>query len=318
VDQRLRALEDELLVAREHLSAAVQDLEASNEQLQATNEELTASNEELQSTNEELQSVNEELYTANSEYQEKIGELVEINADLENLLRVVDAGVLFLDEGLMIRRFNDSATRLFPLRYEDLGRPLCEIALQADYKSLTQDAQDVLRAGARKVTTVLGHDGAWWSIGVRAAGDRIGSPGGGVIVTMHEISELKRATSELSRYKHAHEMAENASGIGHAVLDLANGVVHYSEGARLLFGIGDSQPPIEEGLALFATETSRSSAEMLESLRLETGLPFTTERELSVARGERIRLKLSVQAKLDPASGEKLVFAVFHASQPPS
>ncbi|HVZ37505.1 MAG TPA: CheR family methyltransferase, partial [Polyangiaceae bacterium] len=234
--QRIRELEDELLVARENLHSAVQDLEATNEELQATNEELTASNEELQSTNEELQSVNEELYTVNSEYQEKIGELEQLNSDLENLLHVVDAGVLFLDDDLTIRRFNDAATRLLPARHEDIGRPLSEIAIQAEYPNFARDAQQVMLSGQRHLATVRGNDGAWWSIGMRAFRNTI-TPNGGVIVTMQDISELKRTISELEVTKGEHERAEGIFGVGHAVLDLGRETVQYSSGARALLGL---------------------------------------------------------------------------------
>ena len=309
--QRQRELEDELLVARENLNTAVQDLEASNEELQSTNEELTASNEELQSTNEELQSVNQELYTVNSEYQEKIGELQETNGDLENLLRVVDAGVLFLDERLTIRRFNDSATRVFPLRHEDLGRPLAEIAVQADCPSLVDEALDVLHSGERRLLTALGHDGAWWSIGLRAASDRSGESAGGVIMTLHEISELKRATSDLARLERAHAIAESISGMGHAVLDLTNEVVRLSESARSLFGASEALPTLDEALALFAQEPGAGRDEVLVALRQGKGLPFTTRRQVCLHPGHSALLELSVHAQLDPANQAQIIFAVF-------
>jgi two-component system CheB/CheR fusion protein len=309
--QRLRELEDELLVARENLNAAVQDLETSNEELQSTNEELTASNEELQSTNQELQSVNQELYTVNCEYQEKIGELEETNADLENLLRVVDAGVLFLDERLTIRRFNDSATRVVPLRHEDLGRPLGEIAIQADCPSLADDALEVLHSGERKLLTALGHDGAWWSIGLRAARDRSGESGDGVIVTLQEISDLKRAASELARLEQAHAIIESISGMGHAVLDLTHEVVHLSENARRLLGAGQAVPSLDDALALFAQELGAARDQVLVALRQQKGLPFTTRRQVSLQAGQATLLELSVHAQLEPAQQSQLIFAVF-------
>jgi two-component system CheB/CheR fusion protein len=308
--QRLRELEDELMVARENLQSAVQDLEASNEELQATNEELTASNEELQSTNEELQSVNEELYTVNSEYQEKIGELEETNADLENLLGAVDAGVLFLDERLTIRRFNDSATRLFPLRPEDIGRPLSEIAVQAD-TALAQQAFDVLHSGQRKIVTALGHDGAWWNIGLQVARDRNGKSGGGVIVTLQEISELERVRSQLTRVQDAGELVEFVAGTGHALLDLNNEIVQLSENARSMLGIDDALPLLDDVLQLFALEPGAPRERVLLELRLEKGLPLRAERTLSSRSGAALRVKLAVHAKIEPTSGAQLAFAVF-------
>ena len=107
------SLKDELRFTRENLQATIEELESSNEELQATNEETVASNEELQSTNEELQSVNEELHTVNAEYHRKIGQLRDLNDDMDNLLRSSDVAVLFLDADLCIRRFHASTGRSF-------------------------------------------------------------------------------------------------------------------------------------------------------------------------------------------------------------
>jgi two-component system, chemotaxis family, CheB/CheR fusion protein len=317
VRQRMRELEDELLVARENINSAVQDLEANNEELQHTNQELTASNEELQGTNQELQSVNQELYTVNAEYQEKLAELEETNADLENLLRVVDAGVLYLDERLNIRRFNDSATRVFPLRHEDLGRPLSEIAVLAEYQSLASDALDVFHTGQRKLVTALGHDGAWWSIGLRPARDHSGDGSGGVIVTLQEVSELKRAISDLSRLTHAHEIVEAVSGTGHAVLDLHNEVVHFSGNARRLLELADVQPTLDDALGLFQLEEGASREQTLQRLGEQQGLLFTTEKTVQVPPASASRLRLTVHAKREP-SGADLVFALFQRLDAPS
>ena len=122
--QYIVQLQQELQTNRENLQATVEELETTNEEQQATNEELIASNEELQSTNEELHSVNEELYTVNAEYQSKIMELTELNNDLDNLLKNIEIGVIYLDDQLQIRKFTPSATLAFNLVNADIGRPL--------------------------------------------------------------------------------------------------------------------------------------------------------------------------------------------------
>ncbi len=309
---RLKELEDELVLARESASAALADLESSNQELEAANDDLTASSEALESTNEELQSVNEALYTVNSECKRKIETLEEMNSDLENLLRVVDVGVLLLDESLMIRRFNNGATRLFPLRPEDVGRPLTEIALQADYPGFARDVREVLSLGIRKAASVLALDGAWWSIGVRTARDSSSRMAGGVIVTMHEISELRRAISELSRLKQVHEIAEGASGIGHAVLDLAQEVVHFSEGARRLLGFSEGvmSVSLERSLALFGIAADEEQGLALDALRDGRGLPASFEAELRVLEDHPVRLSVKVFAKTEASTGSRLVFAL--------
>ncbi|MEM9273776.1 MAG: chemotaxis protein CheB [Cyanobacteria bacterium P01_F01_bin.143] len=140
--QRIMELEYELQQTRENLQAVIEELETTNEEQQATNEELTASNEELQSTNEELHSVNEELYTVNAEYQSKIGELTELNNDIDNLLRSTDIGVVFLDRDLKIRKFTPAATVAINLVEADIHRPLKHITHNLDCPNL----MDLLKA----------------------------------------------------------------------------------------------------------------------------------------------------------------------------
>ncbi|MCB0051811.1 MAG: hypothetical protein KDE24_19960, partial [Caldilinea sp.] len=110
IQERLTDVERELQFTKENLQAAIEELETSNEELQSSNEELIASNEELQSTNEELQSVNEELYTVNAEYQAKIEEMIRLNNDVNNLLKNIEVGALYLDRHLCIRKFTPSLT----------------------------------------------------------------------------------------------------------------------------------------------------------------------------------------------------------------
>ncbi|MEO0928760.1 MAG: PAS domain S-box protein, partial [Cyanobacteria bacterium J06643_13] len=122
--QRLLELEQELQQTQEDLQTLVEELETTNEEQQAANEELTASNEELQSTNEELHSVNEELHTVNIEYQSKIQELIQLNDDIDNLLKSTEIGVIFLDAELKIRKFTPAVSIAVGLRISDLERPL--------------------------------------------------------------------------------------------------------------------------------------------------------------------------------------------------
>lgn len=122
--QYVSQLQQELQATRENLQATIEELETTNEDQQATNEELQSTNEELQSTNEELHSVNEELHMVNYEHQAKIQELIELNNDIDNLLNIIDIGVIYLDGQFKIRKFTRAATLAFNLVNADIGRPL--------------------------------------------------------------------------------------------------------------------------------------------------------------------------------------------------
>ena len=145
-DSRVRDLENELQFTKENLQTTVEELETSNEELQASNEELMASNEELQSTNEELQSVNEELFTVNAEFQQKEIERGELLADERSMIEESNIGILFLDEGLRVRKMSPAAADLFNLIDSDYGRPFSAASGKL-VKSIAGDIHRVYQGG---------------------------------------------------------------------------------------------------------------------------------------------------------------------------
>ena len=83
----------------------------------------------------------EELRLQNSKLEE---ELVCHSALLESL----EDGVLFVDADRRVRRFNAALRRTCPLRLEDVGRPLSEIAYVLDgHEDMLDDLQRVLQTG---------------------------------------------------------------------------------------------------------------------------------------------------------------------------
>jgi len=225
---RIQALEHELAMTRENLQATIEELETANEELQATNEEMMASNEELQSSNEELQSVNEELNTVNAEYQEKIEILNRINADLDNLTKVVATSTLFVDETLALVRFSEEAASIFRLRETDLGRPLGDLNHSLDYSELMQDLSRTLETGAmleKRVSSTL--DSRHFVI--RMLPYNIPSTAArGLVISLVEITELHQAVERLQNVVDA--LAESV-----AVLD-ENGNIVMVNDAWIRFG----------------------------------------------------------------------------------
>ncbi len=209
---RIAELERELQFKSESLQATVEELETSNEELQSSNEELIASNEELQSTNEELQSVNEELYTVNAEHQNKIEELTELNADMDNLLKNTKIGTLFLDRSLTIRKINDVAARLTNIRITDIGRPIHHISFDNLYSDFMNDLQNVLETLQSKETEI--HDKNKDSYLVRIIPYRTAEYAvDGIIVTFIDINSLKKSEEHISQLNNRLEMAMNLGGL---------------------------------------------------------------------------------------------------------
>lgn len=144
-------LELDLKLAGEELHSTIEEMESSNEELKASNEEIMSMNEELQSANEELesskeelQSLNEELNTVNGQLQEKISLLDKSNSDMINLMTSTEIATIFLDKGLLIKRFTSTTTQLLNLVSTDIGRPLRDFSPRFSDTSMMSECQQVL------------------------------------------------------------------------------------------------------------------------------------------------------------------------------
>jgi diguanylate cyclase (GGDEF)-like protein/PAS domain S-box-containing protein len=217
--KHMRELEYELQQTRENLQTSIEELETANEEQQATNEELLASNEELQSTNEELQSVNEELYTVNAEKQERIQQLTELTADIDNLLQSTDIGVVFFDETLNIRKFTPAATDVFNFRMGDTGRPLSELVNYLDIDNLMALLEQVVATQTPQKTEAIN----------RNTGDRLllrilpyrreDGTIDGVVLTLIKVNDLNQVQYELLQANQLLESLYRNSLFGLGLLD---------------------------------------------------------------------------------------------------
>jgi two-component system CheB/CheR fusion protein len=192
--QRITDLEQDLQQTKESLQATIEELETTNEEQQATNQEMLASNEELQSTNEELQSVNEELYTVNAEYQNKIQELIDLNNDMDNLLRSTEIGTVFLDQELRIRKFTPAATNVINLLEHDVGRPIDHITygINIDRQDLLEQVKSVLETDSHVECDIESRTGAALLMRIDPYRNETGETDG-VVLTFVDITERKRA-----------------------------------------------------------------------------------------------------------------------------
>lgn len=235
VQQRVSDLEQELQFTRENLQATIEELETSNEELQATNEELLASNEELQSTNEELQSVNEELFTVNAEYQSKISELSEVNADMENFMGASKLIALFLDADLNVRRFMQNAKHLFNILDHDIGRPFEHLSHRIQSVEIVSMVKQVAETSLPVDVEVSAEDGNWYLLRILPYMLNHNVQGG-VIVVLHEITDLKSSQERLLRAGQRKVLAQKMMHFTYWELDLRDSSMQWSEGAEEFLG----------------------------------------------------------------------------------
>lgn len=208
---QIELLERELAITKESLEATIEEQQASNEELKSTNEELQSTNEELQSTNEELetskeelQSVNEELITVNTELQVKIEQLVGMQNDMKNLLDNIHAGIIFLDQNLLIRRFTPEAAAVYRLVSTDVGRPLSDIKSDIEGDDPLTDAPAVLDSLIPREREIRTHNGVWYLARIQPY-RTLDNVIDGIVLTFTDISQ--RIATEKAIQK-AREIAE--------------------------------------------------------------------------------------------------------------
>ena len=242
-------LEDELRHTRERLQNSIEEQETSNEELNAANEELIASNEELQSTNEELSSVNEELRTLNDEHQRRLDQVLELTADLEQLMSSTEIGVIFLAEDCTVRRFNEPSRDYFRVRDNDLGRPFEDIVTTLTYPNLKESIHRALDEDIRFSRAVRNTAMPDQRLVAQISRYELARNRWGVLIAIVNITEL--------------ELAEEQRLLGAAAQDLAfsltvfslEGVVEYANpAAAALRGLDDVNEMLGSHLSDWATE----------------------------------------------------------------
>ena len=188
----------QLATLRAQHDVVYEELRVANEELQISNQELQALAEELETRREELQTLNEQLKGANREQQRTLADLLQTNADLENLIGSTAIGTLFLDRALRLQRYTPPVEQLFNLLPTDLGRPLAHLTHQLQYPGLLDDTALVL-AERRPVEREVSHqDGRWFLARLRPYYS-VGRQVTGVVLAFLDISERREATEALRR-----------------------------------------------------------------------------------------------------------------------
>ena len=262
----IRQLEEQLRITHEQLQVTSEQLETSNEaflsaneelmsineEFQSTNEELQSTNEELETSKEELQALNEELVTVNAELQGKVEELNQTNSDMENLFASAEIAAIFLDRGLIIKRFSPAMAVIFNLIPADIGRPFRHLAGTIDWPDLPADARAVLEKLVpveREVTAM--EDGRCFLMRIlpyRTTDGKIG----GIVVTLVDISELKRAE-------------ESIRSAALFPLENPNPVMRVGRDGSLLFSNRSSEPMLKKWRADFGKDVPDVHLRCIES-----------------------------------------------------
>ncbi|UJP64972.1 CheR family methyltransferase [Mongoliitalea daihaiensis] len=198
-------IKNELAETKQKLTYAYDALEVSNDNISSYNEELISGNEELQSTNEELQSVNEELQTVNNEYQLKIRELADLNDDLNNYFKSTINAQLYVDRGLVLRKFTPSAILQINLKESDIGRLISDLSTNIKFSTLMDDIAKVINDEKKIEKEVQTLDGRWYQMMVIPYIKLKDNRNDGAIITFNDITDIKLVENKLSRINEDHD-----------------------------------------------------------------------------------------------------------------
>lgn len=291
----IASLEAELRFAKENLQATIEELETSNEELQAANEELVAANEELQSTNEELHSVNEELYTVNAEHQRKIEELTELTNDMDYLLHNAEIGVVFLDHAFCIRKFTAKVAKIFGLLPQDLGRPFESFAHTLDHGQLMEDLNEVLATEKPLEREVRSRRGDAFVLRILPYREKLRVSG--VVLTLIDVGNLKRAEARVRRLSAIVENSEDAI-IGH---DLTGTIIAWNQGAAELYQYS-AKEALGQNVTMLIMVPEQASEYMSMLERLANG--ERVNKQIETARRRKDGSTLYISLKLSPIRDE--------------
>jgi two-component system CheB/CheR fusion protein len=209
IDEYTRNIENELKELKEELKTAYFQLDATGTDMQSYNEEMISANEEMQSTNEEMQSVNEELHTINLEYQLKNKELEELNSDLDNYFRSNINGQLFVNRDLILMKFAPGTVKQINLLPTDIGRPLSNISTNIKFETLIADVKLVLERGNIITKEIETNNGLWYQVMTMPYLKQQNNKISGAIITINDITELKKSQAEVERRNRTLERINN-------------------------------------------------------------------------------------------------------------
>ena len=225
-------LESELQATRDELQNTIEELEASNGELRSANEELLSMNEELQSTNEELQTSKEELQSLNDELQKKMEELDLAHNDLQNLVESSQVPTLFLDKELKIRKFTPAMAKLAGLQEKHVGVSLflaAPVLAIPDLEQAALQAMETLQTQERELRV---DDRPEWFIARLMPYRTLEHVVLGVVITLNDVTELKRAQERRS------ELAAIVESSTDAILSIdRKGLIRaWNGGAQRMYG----------------------------------------------------------------------------------
>ena len=299
---RIHELEEELRTLRFRLRSTVEELETANEELKSSNEEMMSMNEELQSSNEELSTVNEELKT-------KADQLSLVNTDMQHFIESTELALVVLDKESRVRTYTDAIRDVFPLKPQDRGRRLEEVASLVDDRNIIADAKKVIAGGAPAQRLVVSDDGQQSFSMQILPYMRDPQTVDGVTLTFADVSQLQNTESELQGQTERLRLAISVAELGLWDYNLSTDEVHIDNKTRILFGLAPDQEGSIDNIMQAIHRDDRSRVEAALEHAFETNGMYSEQFRVVHRNGE-VRYVKGVGKLADQDLSHKRMYGV--------
>ena len=244
----------------EEAQIALLELRTANEEAQSANEEIRSIAEEFEASKEELQSLNEELVTINDEVLSKATEAATVNEDLTNFIAASNIPIIFIDDGLLIRRFTPQAKTIFSFESSDIGRSILDIRHKLDWTGFENDLRAVTITSIPVEREVIHLDGRRLSVRLSRFEKTGGMPSGAVI-TFNDVTGLRQAEATvLATEARMDLLARTTKDYAIVSLDPNGKILSWNVGAERTFGYSACEAVGKRGSVIFAMDEAGKRA----------------------------------------------------------
>jgi len=201
LEKEIKRLEGKLELAQKKRDASDAFMHSFNEELTTANKEMQLAQKELVSTNEEIQALNSDLHEINAGYEAMNNVLAEVNDDLDQYFQSNMNGQLFIDRNLRLLRFSPRTAEQIGLSDSENGKAIADIASSINFRPVIGDIESVLADGKVRSRELESSAGQWFQVMIMPAKDVDTGTGQitGVLITLNDITELKRTQIELNQ-----------------------------------------------------------------------------------------------------------------------
>ena len=137
---------------------------------------------------------------------QQIKELKEQNDDLENYFRNTIIPQLFIDAGLILRKFTPPAMRQFKLTADDIGKPIYDVVNNFRFPSIIENITHVIDTSEILEKEIQTTDLRWYQMNILPYVKQIDNRINGVIVTFVEITLRIKDLQEQEKLIADHEI----------------------------------------------------------------------------------------------------------------